>query len=203
MRRFFDRPDTKWRSLNNCLHVYAVPSEDAALRDDFVAMATALAHIPELGHQAVEHVHMTVQRLDAFVDDVAPDVITALVEGLDRTARAAEPFELGFDAPVVTSHAIQAIAPQNSAWDLLTEGVRSAVRIAGLGAALTPPPPLPHYTLAYGIAEIPDDEIAPSLQATGRPTTAVVDTISLVSVGQDPVEGAFRFGVLREFSLGR
>lgn len=203
MRRFFDRPDTKWRSLNNCLHIYAVPSEDAALRDDFVAMATALAHIPALGHQAVEHVHMTVQRLNAFVDEVAPDVMTALVEELDRAACVAEPFELDFDAPDVTSHAIQSIAPQSSAWDFLTEGVRSAVRTAGLGAALTPPPPLPHYTLAYGVAELPDDEIIPSLVATGRATTAVVDTISLVSVDQDPVEGAFRFAVLREFSLGR
>lgn len=203
MRRFFDRPDTHWRSLKDCLHVYAVPSETAALRDDFIAMATALEHVPALGHQGVEHLHMTVQRLDAFVDEVAPDEMTALLAGLDRAARAIEPFELSFDAPDVTSHAIQSICPTNSAWDALTEGVRSAVRSAGLEAALTPPPTLPHYTLAYGIAEVPDEEIVPILRSSGRPTAALVDTVSLVSVDQDPVEGAFRFTVLREFSLGR
>lgn len=203
MRRFFDRPDTRWRSLTNCLHIYAVPGADAGLRDDFVEMATALAAVPGLGHQDVEHVHMTVQRLDAFVDEVAPDVMATLLVGLDAAARAVEPFELVFRSPEITSHAIQSIGPPNASWHAVTAGIRSAVERAGLAEALTLPPPAPHFTLAYGIAEVPDEDIVPTLKALGRPTRALVDTVSLVAVDQDPFGGAFRFSVLREFSLGR
>lgn len=203
MQRFFDRPDTHWRSLTECLHIYAVPAADAEVRADFAAMAAGLATEPGLGRQPVEHIHMTVQRLDAYRSDVAETAIEALADRLAAAAATVEPFDLAFEAPVVTSHAVQAIAPPTLEWRMLTLAVRAAVEEAGLAASLTDPPPAPHYTLAYAMADRPDAELGPVLERIGRPSSTAVGSISLVSVDQDPHEGSFRFSVLREIPLGR
>lgn len=203
MQRFFDRPDTHWRSLTECLHIYAVPARDAEVRADFEAMAAGLATEPGLGHQPVEHIHMTVQRLDAFRFDVTDAVIEGLADRLSAAAATVEPFDLAFESPVVTSHAIQAIAAPTLEWRMLTVAVRAAVEEAGLAASLTDPPPAPHYTLAYAMADRPDAELRPVLDRIGRPSATAVGSISLVSVDQDPQEGSFRFQVLQEVPLGR
>lgn len=203
MQRFFDRPDTHWRGLADCLHVYAVPAADDRVRPAFTAMTDALTGVPGLGHQPVKHLHMTVQRLDAFTSELDAAAADVLADRLASAAGAVRPFDLHFEAPEVTSHAIQAIASPTSEWRVLTLAVRRAVVEAGLESTLTDPPPAPHYTLAYGTEARPDDELMPLLRRIGRPSSARVDSISLVAVNQDRHAGSFQFVVLREFPLGR
>jgi 2'-5' RNA ligase len=203
VERFFDRPDTHWRRRTECLHVYAVPSPASSVRKAFDTMASRLSKEPGLGHQPGEHVHMTVQRLDAFRPELDKAALDTLAELLTDAAASIQPFELEFDAPIVTSHAIQAIATTTDSWRHLTAVVRSAVGHAGLADALTEPPSAPHFTLAYATAHRVDDEIAPIVRSVGVPSVAEVRSVCLVSVDQDPERGAFTFVVLQEFPLGR
>lgn len=203
MQRFFDRPDTRWREPSGCLHLYALPSERATARADFTRAAAALAHVPGLGAQPVEYMHVTVQRLDAFVADLPDERWQRAWRALEHALEAHRPFELTFAPPRAGTHAVEAVAEVTDEWSRLAGDVRGAVASSGLDHTLTPAPHAPHYTLAYCVAPTDDEAVHAALADAATATRIEVDRLCLVSVDQDPDHGVFRFETLREWRLGR
>lgn len=202
MQRFFDRPDTWWRQPGGCLHLYALPAAGAAVLDDFVDATSALAALPGLGVQPPEYLHATVQRLDAFVHEMTDERWEHAWSSLERALAEHPPFELSFSPPRPGTHAVEAVARATDPWDRLGADVRGTLVSAGLGHVLAPAPYAPHYTLAYCVAETPEEEVRAAL-AGATATAFTVDRLSLVSVEQDRDAGVFRFETLSEWRLGR
>lgn len=203
MQRFFDRPDTRWREPSGCLHLYALPTERAAARADFTRAAAALAHLPGLGAQPVEYMHVTVQRFDAYVADLGDERWQHAWRTLGDTLTDHRPFELSFAPPRAGTHAVEAVAEVTDDWSRLGGDIRSAMTSCGLRHALTPAPYAPHYTLAYCVAPTADEDVHAALADAGTTTRLTVDRLCLVSVDQDPDGGVFRFETLKEWRLGR
>lgn len=203
MQRFFDRPDTRWRHPGGCLHLYALPASDAAVLDAFVDTSSALAAVPGVGAQPPEYLHVTVQRLDAFVHELDDERWAHAWATLEHALAERRPFELRFAPPRPGAHSVEAVAPATEDWHSLGGDVRDALLGADLGHVLTPPPYAPHYTVAYGVAPTPDDEIRAALDGTATTTSLTVDRLSLVAVDQDRDRGIFRFETLSEWRLGR
>jgi hypothetical protein len=199
---FFDRPDTHWRAPQRCLHVYALPAEGAGIRTDFEAISSALIGIPSLARQPNQYLHATVQRLDAFEEEVAGGAGIALADALESAVTAHLPFELEFAPPVAGTHAVEAIGTAGWEWRSLTESVRAAITDVGLASALTPPPAAPHYSVAYCRTAVADREVADALAIVERPSRFTVESLALVSVDKDVEAGGVRFRVLRELPLG-
>lgn len=202
MLRFFDRPDTHWRSLQGGLHLYAMPAETAPIRPDFATMASALEGIAGLGVQPLEHMHVTIQRFDTFADELSDPrwarVLALLPEVLGRHA----PIPMTFAAPQPNSHAVEAVGEATVAWTTLLDDLRETIVDCGLGSALTPAPFAPHYTLAYCLSSTPDLPVQEALAPVAATTAFVIDHIELVAVDQDPDEGVFRFQSLQGWHLG-
>ncbi|MBC7305809.1 MAG: 2'-5' RNA ligase family protein [Dietzia sp.] len=202
MQRFFDRPDTRWRQPGGCLHLYALPAPGAAILDEFAEAASALEALPGLGAQPTQYMHVTVQRLDAFVHELEDDRWGRAWRSLEEVLAAHRPFELDFAPPRPGTHAVEAVAQATDPWDRLGSAVRGALAATDLGHVLAPPPHAPHYTLAYCVAETGDAEVRAALAGT-RATSFLVDRLSLVVVEQDRDAGVFRFETLSEWGLGR
>jgi 2'-5' RNA ligase len=202
VQRFFDRPDTHWRQSGSCLHLYALPAPGAVVLDEFAAAASALEALPGLGAQPTQYMHVTVQRLDAFVDELEDDRWERAWRSLEEVLTEHRPFELHFAPPRAGTHAVEAVAKATDPWDRLGSDVRGALVSADLGHVVAPAPYAPHYTLAYCVAETPDEEVRAAL-AGATATTFTVDRLSLVAVEQDRAAGVFRFETLSQWGLGR
>nr|WP_297429527.1 2'-5' RNA ligase family protein [uncultured Actinotalea sp.] len=201
MQRFFDRPDTHWRQPGGCLHLYALPAPGAAVLEAFTEAASALEALPGLGIQPRRYMHVTVQRLDAFVPENEDERWGRAWQSLEEVLVEHRPFELHFAPPRAGTHAVEAVAQPTDRWDRLGNDVRGALASAGLAHVLAPPPYAPHYTLAYCVADTPDEEVREAL-AGATATSLTVDRLSLVAVDQDRDSGVFRFETLSEWGLG-
>lgn len=198
MLPFFDRPDTRWRQPQECLHVYAIPPDAAAVRSEFEAIASALSGIPNLACQPTRYMHATVQRLDAFESEVH---VESLADRLALAVAAQVPFELEFAPPTPGTHAVEVIGTAGFEWRSLTTAVRTAIADAGLASTLTPPPAAPHYSVAYCRSVVDDHEVTRALAAVERSSRFTVESLALVSVDKDVEAGGVRFRVLRELPL--
>lgn len=201
MRRFFDRPDTHWPSLCGALHFYALPPAGGTLLAAHDRVGRALGAHPGLAVQPAEYVHMTLQRLDAYRNQLDESWARAerhLAEVLARSA----PFRVTFAAPAPHGEAVEAIGEPNPDWERLVGVLRGALTASGLGGLLTPAPYGPHYTSAYCVADTDDQDVVRTLAGVGEPTEFVVDEVALVAVDQHPDEGVFTFETLQRWSLG-
>jgi hypothetical protein len=200
--RFFDLPTTQWSTLTGCLHLYALPAAGDPIRSQFDDMAVVLADVPGLGLQPERFMHVTVQRLDAYEPDLADERWGRLLAALPEALREHSPFQATFAEPRARSHAIEAIGPVTPEWSSLLEHVRSVIAQCGLASALTMPPPAPHYSLAYSLAELDDELFEAALAPVARRSAFEIDSLALVAVDQDPDAGIFAFEPLSTWRLG-
>ncbi|MFT3860439.1 2'-5' RNA ligase family protein [Micropruina sp.] len=201
MHRFFDRPDTRWRSLHGALHFYVLPPAEGSLLATHDRVARALHVHPGLAVQPAEYVHMTLQRLDGYRPEIDDDTWAVADRRISEAVSRTPQFCVEYAAPRPNGHAVEAIGSPNPQWQRLVEAIRSAVTASGLGGMLTPAPYGPHYTSAYCVADTDDAAVVDSLRGVGHPTDLVVDDVALVAVDQFPDEGVFTFEVLRTWSL--
>lgn len=202
MHRFFDLPNTQWRRMTGCLHLYAWPDLGAPIREDFARMSASLEHIPTLGLQPEEFMHVTVQRFDAFESDLGMAPWRALVDALPEVVAEHRPFTLEFAAPRAMSHAVEAIGAVTPEWTALMSDLHATVEECSLSGTLTDPPPAPHFTVAYGLADTDSALVDAALARAAMPTSFELNRVTLVSVDQDQQAGTFAFRPLATWSLG-
>ena len=137
MRRFFDREDTRWRRGNGALHFYLAPPEDSPLWDLVREAEKPLSAFPQIGIQPPECIHVTVQRLDLYRDEISDAQWEKLRSQMDPRMAQIDPFTLTFAPPAVQERAVEVISPENrrsdliSAWPMRLQG-RVAKRIGRL-----------------------------------------------------------------------
>jgi hypothetical protein len=127
MQSFFDRsPSARWPKVGR-LHIYALPP------DDHVAiMASAyqdLLHtrgISNMSRQPDSWLHMTVERLDYYRDELDTDRLTALRTVLDEHVAMVPAFELQIGPCLFSLHSITLDAVPDQPWRNLRQAVRSA-----------------------------------------------------------------------------
>lgn len=202
MLRFFDLPTTQWTRLTGCLHIYALPAALAPIRREFGEMVAGLDGLPGLGLQPERFMHVTIQRLDSYEPDLASPRWRQLLATLPEVLLEHSPFEVNFAAPGARSHAVEAIGPVTREWTSLLDDIRAVFVQCGLADVLTPPPPAPHFSLAYSLTDLDDEVVAAALAPIARQTSFEVDTVALVAVDQDQDAGIFAFDPFSTWPLG-
>ena len=205
MKRFFDRPDTHWRRGDGALHLYATPGTGSTVAGVAKAAEPILNGMGALVAQPLRYVHITLQRLDLYEDELDDNGTTALRTSLAAFARTASPLTVRCGSPLVRREAVEVLGEDRDAFNALVSGSRAACAQAGLADALTEPPFGPHFTLAYCTTasdEETDRQLAAALSKACPASIFTIDRISLVSVEQRRDEGIFAFDTLAEWELG-
>ncbi len=202
MERFFDRPDTHWRRLSGALHFYAMPPAGGELLEVHHRVGEALGGFPGLAVQPDEYVHMTLQRLDAYADEVDADAWAAFEARLGDLLATREPFTVEYAPAAPHGQAIEAIGRLTLAWRELVDDLRITLTASGFEGLLTPAPYGPHYSHAYCTSTTDDDAVREALRDAGTPTRMTVDKVALVAVHQHPETGIFAFDTLAVWGLG-
>lgn len=203
MQRFFDRPDTHWRRLSGALHFYVMPPAGGELLAAHERVCAALAVFPGLTAQPAEYVHMTLQRLDAYMDEVDADAWAGFEGALAARLARRAPFVVDYAPPAPNGQAIEAIGRPTPAWQEVVADIRDALSASGFGGVLTPAPYGPHYTNLYCTSATDDDQVSEVLRGVGEPTRMTVTEVALVAVDQHPEQGIFAFETLARWPLGR
>lgn len=201
MRSFFGRPDTQWRSLSGALHFYALPEPEDDIFSAYGPLTLALDGFEGLAVQPAKFVHVTVQRLDLYHDELS-DVWDGAMDVLATDLRSLHPFRLDFAAPVLAEDAIEARAVAMPEWDALARMVRAAVAAGGAAATLRAGPRVPHYSLAYCRVDRPVEPVRLALAKAGRSTSMIVRRLALVGVNQHRDSGIFTFDTVRTWRIG-
>ncbi len=201
MRRFFDQHTTRWRKLTGALHLYVCPPPDDHLFDTFRREAAALTPFHQLAIQPERFVHMTLQRLDAYREELEPHDLARLGASLGDELGELESFQVTYAGATVRERAVEAIGQPSDQWADLVWHIQRAVDVAGLGHTLAEPPFGPHYTLAYCVEDVLDSDIETRLAAVATSTTMAVDKVTLVAVDQHPDKGIFTFDTLAQWPL--
>lgn len=202
MQRFFDLPHAKWRRMDRCLHLYAIPEASSGLLSASENATTALRGIQGIEVQPSEYIHVTLQRLDAYEEEVGAPAWRKLLAEAPSVLSRRRSFELAFERPRVMSHAVEAVAEGGLHWARLIADLRQLM-LAHLGpGVLVPPPLVPHYSLAYCTEDRSDEPVESALKNTAARTSMKIAEVSLVSVTQAPREGRFSFEVLERWPLG-
>lgn len=203
MQRFFDRTDTHWRRLDRCLHLYALPDPSDDLVGATLNVAGTLRDLDGIGIQPPEFLHVTLQRLDAYEEDLSDDRWQRLLSTAPKVFAARPALKLDFAKPRAMSHAVEAVADGGVKWAALIASIRQLILGSGLPVStLTPAPVVPHYTVAYCTQERGDGPITAALKRSGTTTSMRIREVSLVSVTQAPDAGIFSFDVLERWPLG-
>lgn len=202
MQRFFDLPHARWRRMDRCLHLYAIPEQASDLLAATSTTAAALSNIRGIEVQPSQFVHVTLQRFDAYEEDLTTSSWQALLDDAPQVFAKRQPFELSFAKPRAMSHAVEAVAEGGLEWATLIAGIRTTVLRHLPARALTPPPLVPHYTVAYCTQDRTDEPVTSALTDTARRTRMRIGEVSLVSVTQSPEQGTFSFDILERWSLG-
>lgn len=203
MKRFFDRPDTHWRNLSGALHVYALPDANSYLVKEARETASWLNGAVELAVQPVDYLHMTIQRLDLYREEIPSEIWDELTNHLAMSVADIESFDVEYAPATVRAGAIEAVSDENPSWKRLVDAVRESFCNVGLKHALVDPPFGPHYTVAYCVQDTDaqrDDELC-QLLVDAPATSMRVSSVDLVAVDQSPEEGVFRFSSLMHWPL--
>lgn len=205
MKRFFDRPDTKWRNLSGALHLYALPDETDPVLSRLSQEDARVGQWPGLSLQPPRFIHMTMQRLDLYREDLDQVAWERMLESLGRVSSSIDPFSIHFARPCIRDTAVEALGEPVAQWQKAVAAIRGALCSAGLESALTDEPFGPHYTFAYcrkDTSSSQDVRLAEDLERNCEPHTWQVNTIYLVAVKQYLDEGVFRFERLHCWPLG-
>lgn len=202
MKPIFDRVDAKWRRLEGALHFYALPAANDSAVKEFDRSVRPLRSFPGLAVQPREFLHLTLQRLDAYADEIDAATWEALADGVASCLAGIGPFEIDFAPPAVHETAVECVSGGSHGWSAVLAALRAAVAEAGLGRALTDPPTGPHYSLAYSTQPTDSAAVARQLVDPGAPTSIRITSVHLVAVTQR-ADGVFAFVPLREWKLSR
>ncbi len=200
MHRFFDHPTTRWHRLTGCLHLYVPLHADDPARTGSRDALRALTPIAGLGVQPEEFLHLTVQRFEAYEEDLVADPWVRWRHSLSGNLASVAAFDVDLAAPRPREHAVESVGRADERWDALLAVVRETTRACGLESTLVAPPPIPHFSLAYAREEVPDGPVSAALRAT-RGSTVRIGEIALVAVDQDPARGVFEFRALDVWPL--
>lgn len=204
MRRFFGRPDTRWRHQDGALHLYALPEHDKKLIQTVSNVDDMLRLFPQVAIQPLDYIHMTLQRLDLYRDEIEDDQWEFLTNQLGIGIGRLQSFQEGFIQPCVHCAAVEVVGKSRGEWQILVDCIREAFRASGLSIALTDQPFGPHYTLAYCVRDTDkatDRRIQHELDQVSTETCMCIKRVWLVSVCQSPQEGVFRFRRLMQWPL--
>lgn len=195
MKRFFDRKDTNWKSLIGALHVYVVLKSNSNIVKKTISISESIKYNKSIAIQPEEYLHMTVQRLDLYKDDLSDEKLRVLIENLRNVTNLITPFNVEFEKPAVRNEAIEVISKKNEQWDNLVDMVRNAICESGLSDYLTDPPFGPHYTVAYCVknTEPNEDKTLKSVLDNFSNYDFEISSIDLVAVNQKPYDGIFEF----------
>lgn len=203
MKCFFDRKDTKWRSLNGAIHVYIAIEPRNDLAQDLTNFSRGICGDKKIAIQPLRFLHMTVQRLDLYADELSEYQFEGFINNLRRKTKSIKPFTVDCEKPKVRLEAIEAVGENCKQWEDLVAAIREGVVESGLGNALTEPPFAPHFTLAYCIEDTSpeEDEYIESLLKHFRGEKVKVNGVDLVAVTQDREAGVFEFETLERLSF--
>jgi hypothetical protein len=203
MRSFF--ASNTWPRSSGRLHVYAfanAPVGELAAAYHRVLTANGVTGLPA---QPAAFLHVTIEQVQRYVDDLTPAELAALSAALGKHIAAVPAFDLTVGPALVTSRGILLDAVPDEPWSHLRQAVRAAAVETFGDDAVRPMshPGAPHCTIAYatGPGAVDPEDIL--LQA--RPGRAVlpVTEVHLVAVTQDPAAAAYSWpDPLATFPLG-
>jgi len=195
MQSFFEAvPAAKWVRSTGRLHVYAVAGGEVAAMAEGYQRLLAERGVAGLSRQPASYLHLTVELIQRYVDELTGDQLEQLVAALAGRIAAVPAFDMQIGPALVALHSITLDAVPDQPWQLLRRSVREAI-VAVLGEDAVAPlagPGRPHITLGYAVGDV---DIDPHLSALNncRLGRAVmpIERVYLVAVDQDPVAGVY------------
>lgn len=199
MKNYFNQMEP-WARNDGALHLYVLPSDDE--RERLVALQEHLEGIDGLPLMPGPNLHLTLQKLAHFDDEVTQRQLSALGVALDTALAAVPAFTLDLGSPTVGAAAVTCEAGNSPAWDRLSAAVRSGLQeVLGTDRALPEPPHGAHVTLSYATGEVSEGIVAARLADAPPTGSLVVDEVHLVSVTVRPEVGTFDFTHLAGWDL--
>lgn len=199
MRNFFEQMDP-WDRNDGSLHLYVLPDDSATER--LVAAQSRLEGIGSLPPMPAPYLHLTLQRMAHFDDELKQADLSRLGSALGEALAAVPAFELELGVARGEDTAVVSTASPSAEWGVLHSAARDCLSSL-LPGDLPAGPPAPHVTLAYATGDVPDDVVAARLRDTEPIGTLLVDTVHLVSVTARPEVGIFDFTHLANWDLAR
>lgn len=187
MKSFFD--SMTWPRSAGRLHVYAFANPAVA------RMADAYHEVidrPGLPRQPDEFLHVTIEQIQRYADDLPAEQIAALVAALAKHIAAVPAFDLTIGPALLTYSAVGFDAVPDEPWAQLRQAVRTAA-VETFGDDGVKPmhgPGAPHITLAYATREVEFDSLTLLKVRAGR-ATLPVNEVHLVAVTQNPATGVY------------
>lgn len=201
MENYFEQMEP-WARNDGALHLYVLPSE--AERERIVALQEQMSGIDGLPLMPGPNLHLTLQKLGRFDDELTQRQLSALGVALDEALASVPAFTLDLDSPTVGAAAVTCEAGPSEAWDRLSAAVRTGLQaVLGDEPPLPDPPHGPHATLSYATGGVDDDVVTARLATAPAAGRLVVDEVHLVSVTVRPEVGTFDFTLLAGWDLAR
>lgn len=197
MENFFEHM-TPWARHDGSLHLYVVPGDADVAR--FAAAQQLIAGVNSLPPMPPALLHVTVQRLAQFDDQVTQADLSRMGTALSAELSDVASFDLDFGPPRAEASAVVCTADTTKGW----EGMRAAVLRAlaqALPGDLPEPPHAPHLSLAYATGHVDDAVIAARLEGAEPVGRVRVAQVHLVSVTVRPSNGTFDFTNLANWEL--
>ena len=197
VKDFFTTTTNDWTHPSGMLHAYIVPQGTAKGR--LAAATESIRALPFLAPQPVDGLHGTVQRFPFLLKDLDAGALERLREAAAGTAGKLAPLRLAFGRPCAMNNSVIVTADAaDPSWLALVQATRDAAEAALGPEALEYTPPFgPHMTLAYAIADGPDDQIEeavyPGGDAAGPIGEVVFDQLAWCAVHQNKAEGTYTF----------
>ncbi|MFG1790380.1 2'-5' RNA ligase family protein [Nocardia sp. NPDC049149] len=201
VRNFFHSPHLDWPQLRGSLHVYVLPDPEFIASVQPAVDAVAAFD----GCTAVEPrwQHATVTRIPWWRNEVDAEVLERFAAALAVVAAGTVPFAIPMQGPWLHEYGVGVAAPEEAQWKQLYTATRdTAARIFGTERALPAPPPMPHVSLGYGIAERDSAPLAQALSTIETPATLTVDALHFLSVDVDIEAGTFTWDALSSHTVG-
>jgi 2'-5' RNA ligase len=198
-------PAARWPRPNGRLHVYLLPDGATADYAEGYQQAVAAAGVAGLAFQPREWLHMTVQMLDRYIDDLTQEQLGALSSELRARLAGVAPFDLSVGPALVSSTSITLDATPDEPWRQLCQAVRAAA-VASIGEDAVAPQSghgRPHVTLAYATEHVDADKLYGPLNhhRAGR-VTLRAGHAPLLAVHQDLARGVFTWDTIDTIPLG-
>lgn len=197
MHSFFEQMEP-WDRNDGSLHLYVLPYPSVGER--LVAAQSLFADLDALPPMPEPYLHLTLQRLAQFDDELKQADLSRLGSALTHALSRTAAFELELGTPRPDETAVVSTAAPSQGWDALHAAVVSGLAQV-LPGELPAPPHAPHVSLAYAVGEVPDDMVAARLSGAGPIGALHVTEVHLVSVTVRPELGIFDFTHLANWEL--
>ncbi|MCM6775418.1 hypothetical protein NDR87_15925 [Nocardia sp. CDC159] len=200
MRNFFESSHFDWPLLRDSLHVYVLPDERFSATVQPVV--GAIAAFDGCAAVAPPWQHATVTRIPWWRGEVDAAAVDRFAAALTAIAADTARFALEMQGPLLHDLGVGVLAAEGPEWKQLHTAVRNAaVEVFGAERPLPPPPPMPHVSLGYGIAERDSGPLERSLSDIRTPAVVTVDALHFLSVHADPEAGTFTWDPISSHPL--